>query len=182
MILDIWEDKLVEQMKQGDKGAFERCYRLISPQIYTVIINICRNNETAQELLQDTFLDIFEKLPLYKKHHSFIAWAKRIAFNNTLSFLRRNKRIVFSEECEQESILIEEFEFDSVENSQLIETLLAKVSEGERLVLWLFIVEQYSHDEIAMLMSKTPSYSKSIVSRALKRIRASQEVKNHAYF
>ncbi|MEW6992250.1 RNA polymerase sigma factor [Colwelliaceae bacterium 6441] len=179
--MDIWEDKLVEQMKQGDKSAFERCYRLLSPQIYTVIINICRNNETAQELLQDTFLDIFEKLPLYKKHHSFIAWTKRIAFNNTLSFIRRQNRLVLMEEIPEEGVEIECHLTKQIIDSHLIESLLAKVSEVERLVLWLFIVEQYNHEEIAILVEKTPSYSKSIVSRALKKIRLFQEVKDHAY-
>lgn len=48
-------------MKQGSADAFERCYQLISPQIYTVIYKVCRNKDTSQVLLQDTFIDIFEK-------------------------------------------------------------------------------------------------------------------------
>jgi len=179
--LDIWDEKLVGEMKQGNKDAFERCYRLISPQIYTVIFNICRNKDTAQELLHDTFIDIFESIHCYKIKQSFTGWTKRIAFNNTLNFIKRQNRLVLTEEFPEESFEIECCISKQLIDSQLIEKLLAKVTEVERLILWLFIVEQYNHEEIAVLVSKTPSYSKSIVSRALKRIRLFQEVKGHAY-
>ncbi len=179
--MDIWEEGIVEQMKQGSTDAFERCYRLISPQIYTVIFKICRQQDTAQELLHDTFIDIFESLQFYKNKQSFIAWAKRIAFNNTLNFIKREKRVVLMEELPEDGFEVAACISQKIIDSQLIESLLAKVSEVERLVLWLFIVEQYNHEEIAVLVEKTPSYSKSIVSRALKRIRLFQEVKEHAY-
>lgn len=179
--MDIWEEKLVEQMKGGTHDAFERCYRLLSPQVYTVIYKVCQNPATAQELLQDTFLDVFEKLHLYKEHQSFLAWTKRIAFNNTLTFIKRQKRMVLMEEPENENDYIDVDVTKNIEDSQLLDSLMSKMSEVERLILWLFIVEQYSHDEIAVLVSKTPSYSKSIISRALKKLRTSCEVRNHAY-
>lgn len=179
--MDIWNESIVDEMKQGNADAFERCYKLISSQLYTAIFKVCRNQDTAQELLQDTFIDIFESLDLYKTKQSFLAWSKRIAFNNTLNFIKRQNRMVLMESIPEEEAVIECDLATNVIDSQLIEALLAKVTEIERLILWLFIVEQYSHEEIAKLMSKTPSYSKSIVSRALKRIRLLKEVKGHAY-
>jgi len=179
--LDIWEERIVDEMKQGSTDAFERCYRLISPQIYTVIYKICQNQASAQELLQDTFLDVFEKLHCYTESQSFIAWVKRIAFNNTLNFIKRYNRMELVDELPESMFDVECNMSEKISDSQLIETLLSKVSEVERLILWLFIVEQYNHDEIAILVSKSPSYSKSIVSRALKRIRISREVKEYAH-
>lgn len=179
--MDIWNEGIVDDMKQGSVEAFEHCYRLTSPQIYTVIFKICRNKDTAQELLQDTFLNIFEDLHRYKTNHSFIAWAKRIAFNNTLNFIKRQNKMVLMEELPEENFDLVCCLSKQVIDSQFIETLFAKVTKIERLVLWLYIVEQYSHEEIAVLVVKTSSYSKSIVSRTLKRIRLFQEVKDHAY-
>ena len=179
--MDIWEESIVEQMKQGSAEALEQCYRLLSPQIYTVIFKICRQQDTAQELLHDTFIDIFESLHFYKRKQSFVAWAKRIAFNNTLNYIKREKRVVFVDELPDDGFDVAACISQQIIDSQLIESLLAKVTEIERLVLWLFVVEQYNHEEIAVLVAKTPSYSKSIVSRALKRIRLFQEVKDHAY-
>lgn len=179
--MDIWEDNLVDELKHGSKDAFERCYRLLSPQIFTVIYKVCQNQATAQELLHDTFLDVYEQIHCFTRNQSFIAWVKRIAFNNTLNFIKRNSRMELVEELPENTFDVECCVSKSIIDSQLIETLLTKVSEVERLVLWLFIVEQYNHEEIAVLVSKTPSYSKSIVSRVLKRLRISSEVKDHAY-
>jgi RNA polymerase sigma factor (sigma-70 family) len=131
--------------------------------------------------LQDTFLNIFENLDGYRTKQSFIGWAKRIAFNVTLNFIKRQYRVVLMEGLPQESFEIDCDISKQIIDSQLIETLLAKVTNVERLILWFFIVEEYTHEEIAVLVSKTPSYSKSIVSRALKRIRLFKEVKDHAY-
>ncbi len=179
--MDIWEERLVEEMKQGSHSAFERCYRLISPQIYTVIYKICRNEASAQELLQDTFLDIFENLHCYGQSNAFIAWAKRIAFNNTLNFIKKHNRMELVEDLPEQYDEIAHCASKQIADSQLLDNLFEKITEVERLILWLFIVEQYNHEEIAVMVSKTASYSKSIVSRTLKRIRLSQEVKNHAY-
>jgi len=67
-----------------------------------------------------------------------------------------------------------------ISQSNLLEYLLEKVSENERLILWLYIVEQYSHEEIANLVSQSPNYSKSIVSRCLQKLRNKSEVKQYA--
>lgn len=176
--MDIWQEGIIDEMKQGRTDAFERCYQLISPQIFTVIYKICRNKDTSQELLQDTFIDIFENLHCYKPKQSFLAWAKRIAFNNTLNFIKKQKRVVLMEDLPEAAFEIDCGITQQLIDSQLIESLFAKVTEIERLILWLFIVEQYNHEEIAVLVSKTPSYSKSIVSRVLKRIRSHNEIKN----
>ncbi|WP_206483174.1 sigma-70 family RNA polymerase sigma factor [Thalassotalea sp. G2M2-11] len=179
--MEIWEISLVDELKQGSTQACERCYRLLSSQLYTVIYKVCQNQATAQELLQDTFLDIFEKVHCFKKQQSFVAWCKRIAFNNTLNFIKRNNRMEFIEELPDMLFDEENCVSEVIADSRLIESLFAKISEVERLILWLFIVEQYNHEEIAVLVSKSPSYSKSIVSRALKRIRMSPEVKTYAH-
>ena len=55
LYLDIWDESLVDEIKQQSKQAFARCYRFISPQIYTTIFKICRNQDTAQKLLHNTF-------------------------------------------------------------------------------------------------------------------------------
>jgi DNA-directed RNA polymerase specialized sigma24 family protein len=96
--LDIWEERLVDEMKQGCPKAFARCYRLFSPKLYTVIFHICRQPDSAQELLQDTFLDIIENLHCYTVKQSFLAWAKKFTFNDTVG------RFTFSNKSRAASI------------------------------------------------------------------------------
>jgi len=179
--LQEWNDNLIAGMKSGESVAFEQCYRILSPIIYTAILKICRNRECANDLLHDTFLDAFDKIATFNNANSFIAWLKRIAFNNTFNYLKKEKRkfqlINTSEDTNIEVKTIAESHGDN----NLINKLMASVPTAHRVILWLFIVEQYSHDEIAVLVNKSASYSKSIVSRSLSKLKAQAKEMENAY-
>jgi RNA polymerase sigma-70 factor (ECF subfamily) len=176
-----WNEKQIGKLLKGDSQAQACCYQEFSSTIYTAIYNICKNSANASDLLQDTFIDAFEKIAQYNHQYPFIAWLKRIAFNNTFNFIKREKIADKAVEYLKGLQAIESSFDESISQSNLLEYLLEKVSENERLILWLYIVEQYSHEEIATLFSKSPSYSKSIVSRCLHKLRNKSEVKQYAY-
>ena len=177
-----WNESLVDKMKEGEQQAFEQCYLQLSPAIYTAIFNICRDQGNANDLLQDTFVAAFEKIHSYTaKDNSFIAWLKRIAFNNTFNFLKKHKLTVVGIEDENVAVSTTcEVEMRHEQNN-FLNALLTTISEKERLIIWLYIVEQYSHEEIGDIVKKSPSYSKSVVSRCLKKLRSKEEVRNYAY-
>lgn len=177
-----WNESLVDKMKEGDQHAFEQCYRQLSPTIYTAIFNICRDQGNANDLLQDTFITAFEKIFSYTTtDKSFVAWLKRIAFNKTFNFLKKHKLTVIGidglDEAFSSNFTIEMLH----EQNNFLSALLVQISEKERLIIWLYVVEQYSHEEIGNIVNKSPSYSKSVVSRCLKKLRTKQEVKSYAY-
>jgi RNA polymerase sigma factor (sigma-70 family) len=176
-----WNEQRIDEMLDGDTQAQACCYREFSSIIYTTINNICKNRAHASDLLQDTFIDAFENLAQYNRNYIFIAWLKRIAFNNTLNFIKREKTAHKAIEYLKEVPAIESSFNESISQSNLLEYLLTKVSENERLILWLFIVEQYIHEEIGSLFSQSPSYSKSILSRCLQKLRKKLEVKHNAH-
>ena len=176
-----WSDKQIEAMKRGDLSAQESCYHEFSALVYTAIYKICRNSANATDLLQDTFIDAFENIHQYSYQSSFIAWLKRIAFNNTFNFLKREKINHGAVELLKTTSKNEATFIEEVSHANQLEYLLTIVSENERLILWLFFVEQYSHQEISQLVGQSTSYSKSIVSRSLKKIQQHVEVKAHAY-
>jgi len=176
-----WDEKIVDRMKLGEQNAFEQCYRQLSPLIYTAILKICKKRCDANDLLQDTFITAFEKINSYQQETSFIAWLKTIAFNKTFNFLKKEKKLLVGIEHLPEQLSDDSELTTAVEQSNLLLHLFEHIPEMERLILWLYIVEQYSHQEIAQLVNKTPSYSKSLVSRCLKKLRAKHEVNNYAY-
>lgn len=176
-----WNESLVDKMKRGEQGAFEQCYRILSPVIFTVILKICKNRDNANDLLQDTFVDAFENLQTFHQQVPFSAWLKRIAFNNTFNFLKKDKRLVFNIDHFPEQVSLINTVESELEDNNLLIHLFSQFSKIECLIIWLYIVEQYKHIEIAQLVGKTPSYSKTIVARCLKKLRAKQEVKNYAY-
>ncbi|MFT5851633.1 MAG: RNA polymerase sigma factor (sigma-70 family) [Colwellia sp.] len=175
-----WNDKLLESMKQGDEVALEQCYRLLSPIIFTAILKICKNRHDANDLLQDTFVDAFNNLASFHQQVPFIAWLKRIAFNNTFNFLKKIKRLTIGIEHLSEAVSLENSMESDYENRNLLLYLFERLSEMECLIMWLYIAEQYKHSEIAEVIGKTPSYSKSVVCRCLQKLRANAEVKKYA--
>jgi RNA polymerase sigma-70 factor (ECF subfamily) len=176
-----WNEKQIGKLLQGDSQAQASCYQEFSRTIYTAIYNICKNSTNASDLLQDTFIDAFENIAQYNHHYPFIAWLKRIAFNNTLNFIKREKIADRAVEYLKGLPTLESSFDEAISQSNLLEYLLGRVSENERLILWLYIVEQYSHEEIATLFSQSPSYSKSIFSRCLHKLRNKSEVKQYAH-
>jgi len=161
---------LVNLMRKGDESAFTLCYQTLSPFIYSVAFRICGRAAIAEEITQDSFIKAFNSLQQLKNDTHFIPWIKRIAFNYTVTHLRKDKESVLIDEPEQDSFLADEFDNSVILQNQL-EFLLSHISNDSRLIIWLFIVEGYSHKEIAQLTNKTQSYSKSIVSRNLAKLR-----------
>lgn len=167
-------------MKHGSNDAFELCYRDLSPLIYTAILRICLNRDTADELLHDTFIRIFENIATFDDNQEFVSWAKRIAFNLTFNYLKKasNKQHDDIDQVKMfsasQAVEIEHY------NENLLGVLFKDISDTERLVLWLYIVEQYTHEEISIIVEKSISYSKMTLSRSIKKIKQHEEVARHA--
>ncbi len=169
-----WDDTLTKRIIKGDKLAFELCYRKLSPYIYSAVYRICQDKELSKDILQETFLTAFRKSTELKPDTNLLAWLKRVAFNKTINTLKRKNRIGDGDvELKVDaSQLIDQ----SVENERLFLSLLSKVTLIERLVFWLYFVEQYKHHEIAELTGKSLSYSKLIITRGLAKIKQSVEI------
>ena len=174
------ETTILSGMINGENDAFEECYKLFSPVIYSSIVSVCRDESIANDLLQDTFVDAFKSIATFNVKESFLPWIKKIGFNNTLNYIKKIKR-QNATLCELKGFKIAHFDsFDEVDNQDLLDKLLSKISETERMVLWLSIVEQYNHEEIGQLFNKTASFSKSTLSRTLKKLKGKPEVKKYA--
>jgi len=159
-----FDERLIRKLKVGDREAQEACYISLSPVIYTTLIKICRDKETANDLLHDTFIQLFDTASTLDTSINIVPWVKRIAINKALNHIKRNRLNVvdiqfYSEKSE-----------DPFENDSL-DSLFETIPPEQRVVIWLFIVEEYSHREISRFLDKSESYSKSIVSRCLKKIR-----------
>ncbi|TWX52434.1 RNA polymerase sigma factor [Colwellia hornerae] len=174
-----WNDTLVDSMKRGEQAALKQCYLQLSPIIFTAILSICKNRHDANDLLQDTFVDAFDNLAAFHQQVPFIAWLKRIAFNNTFNFLKKSKRLTIGTDHLPEAVSMKNSIESDYENRNLLLYLFERLSEMECLIMWLYIAEQYKHSEIAEVLGKTSNYSKSVVARCLQKLRANAEVKKY---
>lgn len=151
----------------GQRDAHEQIYRAYSPAVYTLAQRILQHREAAEEVLQDTFVEVLDKIGSFRGAAPLGAWIRRIAVNKALSQLRSGWHR-YSRSLDG---LAEVAAPAASENGIDIANALATLAPVARAVIWLHDVEGYTHREIGELMDKTPSFSKSQLARAHRRLR-----------
>jgi RNA polymerase sigma factor (sigma-70 family) len=160
-------DRVVARARAGDPDALEQLYRAFEAPVYNLARRICRTTEDAEDVLQETFFEVCRSIGRYREEGSIWGWVRTIAASKALMRLRRNKY----RETEE---LHDEVTGRQREDTALrmdLEAALERLTETSRAVVWLHDVEGYTHEEIATMMGKTPSFSKSQLARAHVRLR-----------
>lgn len=179
-----FDESLINRMKKGQQQAFSQCYEQVSPLVYSIIFRVCNCKTSAQDILQESFIQAFSSLNKLENSDRFVVWLKRIAFNKTISWIRKNNKHVVNCVEEDAHNTLEAASTNDIarhlEQQNTLAKLLSKLTPQARLIVWLFVVEGYSHQEIASMHNKSVSYSKSTVARALALLKTRSEVKSHA--
>ena len=175
-------DRLVARARTGCREAFEQIYRRFERPVFTLALRICGDREQAGDVLQDTMLKLFHHLPEFRADCPFWGWLRQIAVNEALLHLRRQKRLV-AEIAVDEDDLPEDRGLPpwAAADAALLQRALDALPAATRSVLWLYHAEGYTHEEIAALMQRTPSFSKSQLARGTRRLRSLLEVEVHAH-
>ncbi len=163
------EKDLLQRAQRGDRRALGEIYRIYSSSVYTLAKRFFPQGVDAEDVLQETFITAFEKLQQFRGESAFGFWLRGIAVNKSLMRIRANKAnpVIFME-VEYDNLPVAE---GVTEVSGDIERQLARLNEVSRAVLWLHDVEGYTHKEIAALMDKSVSFSKSQLARAHQKLR-----------
>ena len=173
------DDFTLAKARKGDMEAMEYLYRTYSSAVYSLALRITSSSADAEDITQDTFIEVFKKIEQYRGDAPFWGWLRRIAVNTTLMKLRRDKNapISLDEMEDQPEILIQT---DRTANMHDLEKVLNKLSVTARAVVWLHDIEGYTHEEIGNMMDKTSSFSKSQLSRAYDKLRTILKWQNTA--
>lgn len=123
-----------------------------------------RRND-AVELLNDSFMKVFENIDRFDPEKPFRSWFRRILVNTCLDRYRENKRFQILSEWEEDDVVVEA-EYTGRMEAEEILALLAELPELYRLIFNLYEIEGYSHDEIAGMLHIAPGTSRSHLSRA----------------
>jgi len=129
------------------------------------------NNETeAEDVMQEAFLSAFRKIDTYKGEVSFGAWLKKIVINRSLDVLKKRK--VKFEEINEKTNQIVDYQMETKEvNVQVIKDAILKLPDGYRVVLSLFLIEGYDHEEISEILGISNSNSRTQYLRAKNKLR-----------
>ena len=173
--------EIVVAAQAGDEQAFAAIHKHYGNRIYTLIVRMVVRRAVADDLFQDTFLEAFRSLNSYTHAGSFGGWLRTIAVNKTLSYLRTpwHRSTYWLDAAlpnEAEAILEQDAEHadqneTSAESQRQLLRALRQLSPLTRAVVWLYDVEGYTHPEIAQMLGRTTSFSKSQLSRAHQRLR-----------
>ena len=166
-------NQLIENCKIDDTKAQGELYKLFSSKLFSVCLKYSRNHAEAEDNLQDAFLTIFKKIEQFKNKGSFEGWLKRITVNTVLQRYRNEK--VFDIINEN---IIEDVELDVDEDIVSIDYLLQIIQElpdRYRLVFNLYVLDGYSHKDIADMLDINIGTSKSNLARARQNLKETIE-------
>jgi RNA polymerase sigma-70 factor (ECF subfamily) len=163
---------LIIKLKSKDESALSQLYDNYSRALYGVILRMCKNEQDAQNLLQDTFLTIWEKSYQYNPEiGKFYTWAYRIAKNKTLNFLRKDKKLIQTEDLS----VYEKTEGEVKTNSRQNQ-LKGKIKQLElhhqraiELVYFNGLTHMEAHQEMEVPLGTFKSY----IKQALKKLKIS---------
>ncbi|MET0582343.1 MAG: sigma-70 family RNA polymerase sigma factor [Pseudoxanthomonas sp.] len=165
------EAALVRKARWGDQEAFAQLYRMHAKAIHSLAYRLTGNAATAEDITQDTFLKMLGFLSGLRGDVPLRPWLKRVAANAAIDRLRREQRSVAHTDHEEWP---DDHAADPSESME-VAALLQRLPPLVRTVVWLHEMEGWSHPELAERFGRSPSWSKSIVSRALMRLRENLE-------
>ncbi|HNP31851.1 MAG TPA: sigma-70 family RNA polymerase sigma factor [Flavobacterium sp.] len=157
-------NQLINDCKNNDRKAQEQLFRLYSPKLFTVCLKYSRNYAEAQDNLQDGFIIIFNKIEQYAFKGSFDGWLKRVMINNVLQQYRTQTFLSLVDENIPEDAEIE-IDDENISLDYLLK-IIQELPDRYRLVFNLYVNDDYSHAEIAEMLSINIGTSKSNLSRA----------------
>lgn len=161
------EEELIKACILNNARAQKLFFERYSPRLMGVCLRYANNQDEANDMLQDGFIKIFQKLNAYSGTGSFGGWIHRTMSNTCLDSLRKNKKFRFGVEIEnaEREVFVSESAFSEIRTKELL-ALISRLPEGYRIVFNMFAIEGYGHKEIAKKLGITENTSKSQYRKA----------------
>ena len=170
---------IVEACMRHNRRAQFQLYQLYSKAMYNICLRMLNDVEDAEDLLQNSFMDVFNKLHYFRFESSIGAWIKRIVINNCINFLKK-KRLQIVEMSDNDLNVFADKDTDNQNAGsattdyqpeiQKVNQAIQQLPDGYRVVLTLYLLEGYDHQEIGEILGVSASTSKSQYSRARKKL------------
>lgn len=164
---------LVVECKQGSKKACYELYRLYARAMLNVSFRIVGNIAEAEDVLQEAFVDAFSKLKDFRQDTTFGLWLKQIVVNRSINLLRKRRMDLVELDGEQfENIADEEPEDQEETQFQAarVKEAIKQLPDGYRLVITLYLLEGYDHEEISQILNISENTSRTQFLRAKRKL------------
>ena len=163
---------IIDKCKYGDSGAQYQLYKLYYKAMFNTSLRIVNDMMEAEDIMQDSFLTAFEKLGSYGGKVSFGAWLKKIVINNSIDALKK-KKLVSPIDEDANVIIDEDYEQEIEDNNIKVEEIkqaIYQLSDNYRIIISLYLLEGYDHEEIGEILNIASSTSRARLTRAKQRL------------
>ena len=141
-------------------------YERFAPKMYGVCLRYASSNEEAEDILQEGFIKVFKKIGSYRSEGSFEGWMRRIFVNTAIEHFRRKTYTQPITEAEESTVEGKYLSvLDALAEKDIVQ-LVQQLSPGYRTVFNMYVIEGYSHKQIAEELGISEGTSKSQLSRA----------------
>ena len=165
--------ELVNGCVNNNRRAQEELFKMFYGKMFGVCIRYMSDRDTAQEVLQQSFIKVFEKIGVFDFKGSLEGWIRRIVTNTAIDAIRKSKRNPFLSDDDQffKDEVINDFEKQEEMNILSLRAdaamkAIQELSPGYRAVFNLYVIEDYSHKEIAEKLGISEGTSKSNLAKA----------------
>ncbi len=171
-------EDLLQGCKKNNRVAQQKVYNYLSPKLYSVCKRYIKNKEVIEDILTEVFFTIFTKIHQLKEVNAFEGWARRIAINMCLQQLKKetNFNIYIEELPSVNKATINDNDF--LEEQDLLK-IIEMLPKGCQTVFNLYVIENYSHKDIAQELNITEGTSKSQLNFAKQKLKT---LVNEHYF
>jgi RNA polymerase sigma factor (sigma-70 family) len=172
---------LLDGCKMGDQKAQFQIYKLYYKAMYNTSLRIVNDTMEAEDIMQESFLSAFEKIDTYSGMVSFGAWLKKIVINRSLDSLNKKKAIF--EDIDSHTGIRDESNDDKDRYEEVdirveqVKEAIERLPDGYRIILSLYLLEGYDHDEISEILAINSSTSRSQLSRAKQKLISELKIK-----
>jgi len=160
------EADLIEGCIKGNRKMQYELYERFAPKMFGVCLRYATNAEEAEDILQEGFVKIFKKMASYRGDGSFEGWIRRIFVNTAIEQFRKKTYLQAITEQEENSLEGKYISvLDNLAEKDIIK-LIQQLSPGYRTVFNMYVIEGYTHKQIAEALGISEGTSKSQLSRA----------------
>lgn len=162
------DDELIKGCIEENESSQRELFKRYAGKMLGVCQRYARNAADAEDIVQDAFIKIFEKIYQFKSEGSFEGWIRRIVVNTALkkyTVIRYDKEVSGYEITDRDESGMEESANAHLNEKELL-GLINNLPDGYRLVFNLFVIEGYQHEEIAQMLNIQPGTSRSQLVKA----------------
>ena len=171
-------NKLISKAKKNQRKAQSELYNRFGHLWYSICLRYQNSEEDAQDALQNALIKVYSNLDRFDEHKgSFKSWSAKIVVNENLMFLRKKKDdfLNIADQSEQNYLDYQESAEDILSAKELTQMIQA-LPDGYRTIFNLYVIEGYSHEEIAGQLGISEGTSKSQLYKAKKYLREKLEI------